>query len=79
MKKKASWKSTAGLLHIFSILVALFSGVQELISPQASVIITAALTASFTFSNAYVKTTPSLNDDELVKKFEDIASKILKK
>ena len=75
MKKKASWKSTAGLLHIFSIVVTIFAGVQKTIDPNISIIVTSFLTFRFAACNAYVKRTPSPKDDEVLKEAKEIVKK----
>ena len=74
-KKKASWKSTAFLLHAFTIALAIFTGAKDFIDPDIAIIVTSFLTFSFAACNAHVKRTPSPKDDELLKK----AAEILKK
>jgi len=77
--KKAGWRSTSGLLHILSIIVAIYSGVQELIPATTAALITAGAASSFGFANAWVKTTPQKDDDAFMARVRETVALAMKK
>lgn len=58
MEKKPSWKSTAFIINVVSILITLLGAIQQYIPPSTAAIISACLTAVFTIANAVTKLAP---------------------
>jgi len=67
MEKKPSWKSTAFIVNVVSILITLLAAIAQYLPADTAAIISACLTAIFTIANAITKLQPPL-PPEIIKK-----------